>query len=58
VKQHKHDRRSQRTRRLADAAMMELLLEKRYALITVQDLLDRSAGSRRDRAFHFLYTLL
>ncbi len=45
VKQDKQDRRSQHTRRLICSAMTELLREKRYDAITVQDLLDRAVGS-------------
>jgi AcrR family transcriptional regulator len=40
MKQDKQDRRSQRTRRLVILAMTDLLREKRYDAITVQDLLD------------------
>jgi hypothetical protein len=46
VKQDKQDRRSQRTRRLVSSAMTELLREKRYDAITVQDLLDRAGIGR------------
>ena len=42
MKQHKQDRRSQRTYHLVSTAMMALLLEKRYDAITVQDILDRA----------------
>ncbi len=38
MKQDKQDRRSQRTRRLVNAAMLELLFEKHYDTITVQDI--------------------
>jgi len=46
VKQDKQDHRSQRTRRLVNSAMTELLREKRYDVITVQDLLDRAGIGR------------
>src|SRR5450631_213058 len=42
VKQDKQDRRSLRTRHLVHAALMELMLEKRYEAITVRDILDRA----------------
>ena len=46
MKQDKQDHRSQRTRRLVNSAMTELLREKRYDVITVQDLLDRAGIGR------------
>jgi hypothetical protein len=49
VKQDKQYRRSQRTLHLVNTAMLELLFEKHYDAITVQDILDR--------AFHILYPL-
>ena len=42
MKQQKQDRRSQHTIRLINAAMMELLSEKRYEAISVQDILDQA----------------
>ena len=53
MKQDKQDRRSQRTRRLVSSAMMELLLEKRYDAITVQDLLDRAGIGRSTFYAHY-----
>jgi AcrR family transcriptional regulator len=53
VKQDKQDRRSQRTRHLVSSAMMELLLEKRYDAITVQDLLDRAGIGRSTFYAHY-----
>src|SRR5689334_13297891 len=53
MKQDKQDRRSQRTRRLVSSAMMELLKEKRYDEITVQDLLDRAGIGRATFYTHY-----
>jgi len=53
MRQEKQDRRSQRTRRLVSAAMMELLIEKRYSAITVQDLLDRAGIGRSTFYAHY-----
>jgi len=54
VKQEKQDRRSQRTRHLVHAALMELLLEKRYEAITVRDILDHAEiGSSTFYAHYF-----
>ncbi|MGZ3601788.1 MAG: TetR/AcrR family transcriptional regulator [Ktedonobacterales bacterium] len=54
MKQDKRDRRSLRTRRLVNAAMMELLMEKRYEAITVRDILERSGiGSSTFYAHYF-----
>jgi AcrR family transcriptional regulator len=53
VKQDKQDRRSQRTRRLVIAAMMELMAEKSYDAITVQDLLDRANIGRSTFYSHY-----
>ena len=52
-KQDKQDRRSQRTRRLVSAAMIDLLREKRYDVITVQDLLDRADIGRSTFYTHY-----
>jgi hypothetical protein len=47
VKQQKADRRSQRTYRLVSSAFAELMVEKPYEEILVQDILDRAdMGSR------------
>lgn len=53
MKQDKQDRRSQRTRRLVSSAMTELLREKRYDAITVQDLLDRAGIGRSTFYTHY-----
>lgn len=53
MKQDKQDRRSQRTRNLINSAMMELLREKRYDAITVQDILDRSEIGRSTFYAHY-----
>ena len=53
MKQDKQDRRSQRTRRLVNTAMLELLFEKHYDAITVQDILDRAEIGRSTFYTHF-----
>ena len=54
MKQDKQDRRSLRTRRLVQSAMMDLLLEKRYETITVRDILDQAGiGSSTFYAHYF-----
>jgi AcrR family transcriptional regulator len=53
VKQDKHDRRSQRTRHLVNAAMLELLFERHYDTITVQDILDRAGIGRSTFYTHY-----
>jgi AcrR family transcriptional regulator len=53
IKQQKQDRRSQRTIRLINAAMMELLSEKRYEAISVQDILDRADVGRSTFYTHY-----
>jgi AcrR family transcriptional regulator len=53
VKQDKPDRRSQRTRRLVISAMLELMAEKSYDAITVQDLLDRANIGRSTFYSHY-----
>jgi AcrR family transcriptional regulator len=53
MKQDKQDRRSQRTRQLVTTAMLELLREKRYEEITVQDILDRSGVGRSTFYSHY-----
>ena len=49
----KTDRRSQRTRRLLTAALVELMLEKRFDDISVQDILDRADIGRSTFYGHF-----
>lgn len=53
MKQIKQDRRSLRTRRLVNTALMDLLLEKRFDAITVQDLLDRAGIGRSTIYTHY-----
>lgn len=53
MKQQKQDRRSQRTRHLVNAALMELLLEKRYEAITVQAILERANIGRSTFYTHY-----
>jgi AcrR family transcriptional regulator len=53
VKQDKQDRRSQRTRHLVNAALLELLFEKRYDTITIQDILDRADIGRSTFYTHY-----
>jgi AcrR family transcriptional regulator len=53
MKQHKQDRRSQRTYHLVSTAMMALLTEKRYEAITVQDILDRADIGRSTFYTHY-----
>ncbi len=53
MKQDKRDRRSQRTRQLVNTAMLELLSEKGYEDITVQDILDRAGIGRSTFYSHY-----
>ncbi len=50
----KVDRRVQRTRQQLHRALMELILEKRYDKITVQDIIDRADVGRSTFYAHFL----
>ena len=50
----KADRRSQRTRQLLSAALIELMLEQRYDEITVQDIIDRANVGRSTFYAHYL----
>src|SRR5829696_4755972 len=50
----KADRRSERTRRLLNAALIELMLEQRYDEITVQDIIDRANIGRSTFYAHYL----
>lgn len=53
MKTQKTDRRSLRTRRLLGEALIELLLEKRYDDITVQDILERANIGRSTFYEHY-----
>lgn len=53
VKQQKADRRSQRTYHLGSSALVELLVEKPYEAILVQDILDRAGIGRTTFYAHF-----
>lgn len=53
MKQAKNDRRSKRTRQLLGNALVELMLEKRYDAITVQDILDRANIGRSTFYAHY-----
>jgi AcrR family transcriptional regulator len=53
VKQQKTDRRSQRTYRLVSSAFAELLREKPYEEILVQDILDRAGIGRTTFYAHY-----
>jgi AcrR family transcriptional regulator len=53
VKQNKQDRRSQRTRLLISSATMDLLSEKHYDEIIVQDILDRANIGRSTLYTHY-----
>lgn len=53
MKQHKTDRRSQRTYRLVSSAFAELLLEKPYNEILVQDIIDRAGIGRTTFYTHY-----
>jgi AcrR family transcriptional regulator len=54
MKQLKQDRRSQRTQRLLGEAFIELMHEKGYDAITVQDILDRADVGRSTFYAHYL----
>lgn len=53
MKTQKLDRRSQRTQRMLAEALIALLQERRYADITVQDLLDRADVGRSTFYAHY-----
>lgn len=53
MKTVKDDRRSKRTRQLLGSALVELMLEKRYNTITVQDILDRANIGRSTFYAHY-----
>lgn len=53
MKTMKNDRRSRRTRQLLGNALVELMLEKRFEDITVQDILDRADVGRSTFYAHY-----
>src|SRR5215213_238359 len=53
IKSKKDDRRVSRTRRSLSAALIELILEKRYDSITVQDVIDRADVGRSTFYTHY-----
>jgi len=53
MKTQKDDRRSRRTRQLIGAALVELMLEKQFESITVQDILDRADVGRSTFYAHY-----
>jgi AcrR family transcriptional regulator len=55
VRNTKADRRSQRTRQQVSAALVGLMLEKRYDEITVQDIIDRANIGRSTFYAHYLH---
>lgn len=54
MKNQKNDRRSKRTRRSISDALIELMLEKNYDTITVQDIIDRANVGRSTFYAHYL----
>ncbi|MFS1512620.1 TetR/AcrR family transcriptional regulator [Chengkuizengella sp. SCS-71B] len=54
MKEQKKDRRVQRTRNLLHEALQELMIEKGYEAITVQDLIDRANIGRSTFYSHFV----
>ncbi len=53
MKDQKGDRRSTRTRRLLQHALFELMLEKRYDRITIQDIINRANVGRSTFYDHY-----
>jgi AcrR family transcriptional regulator len=53
AKDKKEDRRTNRTRQTLHAALIQLILEKHYDLITVQDIIDRANVGRSTFYVHF-----
>lgn len=54
MKNDKADRRSRRTQQLLSAALVELMLQKRYDQITVQDIIERANVGRSTFYAHYL----
>src|SRR4051794_37293083 len=50
----RNDRRSRRTRRTLGQALVDLMLEKRYDTITVQEIIDRANVGRSTFYAHYL----
>jgi len=53
VKTPKKDRRSERTRQLLSEALIQLMVEKQYDLITVQDVIDKANVGRSTFYAHY-----
>lgn len=53
MKTAKDDRRSKRTRHLLGSALVELMVERRYDTITIQDILDRADVGRSTFYAHY-----
>src|SRR5215475_3738876 len=54
VKKKKEDRRVQRTQQLLRVALIELIIEKGYEEVTVQDIIDRANVGRSTFYSHFM----
>src|SRR5689334_18936052 len=54
MKNTKDDRRSQRTRQMLGTALIEVMLQKRYDEITVQDIIDQANVGRSTFYAHYL----
>lgn len=54
MRNNRMDRRSQRTRQMLSAALVDLMLQKRYDEITVQDIIDRADVGRSTFYAHYL----
>ncbi len=54
MKNTKADRRSRRTRQLLSSALLDLMLQKRYDEITVQNIIDRANVGRSTFYAHYL----
>lgn len=54
MRNDKADRRSQRSRQALSAALLDLMLQKRYDEITVQDIIDRANVGRSTFYAHYL----
>lgn len=53
MKHSKQDRRSKRSRQLVNSALMQLLLEKRYEEISVEDIVERAGIGRSTFYTHY-----